>query len=63
MLSVKDRLLDDDAMIIGGLVDHYKIMEKVTIAARKLADGKVTLKEFEKVWLDFSKTLKVSVPL
>lgn|SRR5690349_23722614 len=52
-VSVKDGMLDDDARIIHGLVEHYRRMETMVIIAKKFAEGLVSKEAFDIAWNDF----------
>ena len=56
-----EKIIDDDKLIINGLLEDYKLMEKVALSAKKFADGKTSIKEFNEAWSEVEKRLtKVS---
>ena len=52
-VAIKNTMLDDDARIIHGLVDHYRKLESVVIVAKRYAEGIVTKDEFDSAWDQF----------
>lgn len=58
-LGTLQRQIDDDAMIIRGLADHYRAMEKVVITAKKYVDGEIPKRDFNIVWDNFTEVIKL----
>lgn len=56
-IAVLNEMLDDDAKIIHGLVEHHRRMEELIITARKLGDGIVSKEAFEIAWSQFTELI------
>ncbi len=56
-----EKIIDDDKLIINGLLEDYKLLERVAIAAKKHFDGKIGPSEFVEAWSEIERRLmKVS---
>jgi hypothetical protein len=58
-VSIKNVMLEDDARIIHGLVDHYRKLESVAVVAKRYVEGMITKDEFDTVWDKFEESLFV----
>lgn len=52
-----EKIIDDDKLIINGLLEDYKLMERVAIAAKKFFDGRIGPEEFIEAWTEIEKRL------
>lgn len=56
-ISVKDGMLEDDARIIHGLVEHYRLMETALIASTNYINNRITKEEYESSWDQFQERI------
>ena len=56
-IAVKDNMLDDDARIIHGLVEHYRRMETMVVLGKKLAEGFITKEAYDIAWNQFEELI------
>lgn len=57
LLAIKDGMLDDDARIIHGLVEHYRQMETMVIVSKRFFEGKITKEDYNIAWDIFKESV------